>query len=229
MPDKLTTLEDVKLNGDQPSAPMGNGVDPDAGIEAIVEAATRTKAQRLAAMLQAPPTELTTTLKQALIPVGNPGGLEFIRTHPDLRLVLNMCEPKKGPGSLLYAVMPEAEKECVRLKLMMIRVVLYPIMIAAAVPTYRLVPVKVPSESKRLDDYSLTRKVLLEKAVDQWLAIRYAGTAYFEGEPDAAAVFPDVVFPDWSPDEWLDRSLIQADQVFWNADHPMLRAARGLT
>src|SRR5215470_14759756 len=83
----------------------GNGLDAEAAAEATVDAAIRSKAQRLAAQLQPPPAELTAAVKQALIPVGMPGALEFIRTHPDIRLTLNMTEPKKGPGSSLYAVM----------------------------------------------------------------------------------------------------------------------------
>src|SRR6516165_233262 len=77
----------------------GNGLDKEAAAEAEVDNAIRSKAQRLKAALIDPPAELTTTTRQALIPVGMPGSLEFIRAHPTLRLGLNMTEPKKGPGS----------------------------------------------------------------------------------------------------------------------------------
>jgi hypothetical protein len=207
------------------AAPVPNGADQDAAAEAVVETAIRTKAQRLAAVLQPPPSELSATIKQALIPVGMPGPLEFIRTHPEVRLTLNMTEPKKGPGSSLYAVMPEVEGLLARYNIRVIQTVLYPVLIASAVPTYRLVPVKFPPDGKRWDTWNLTRKILLDKAINEWLAIRSIEGGYGEGEPAPGAIFPEVTFPEWTSEDWLDRSLVQADLVIWDDKHPIIKAA----
>src|SRR5262249_31317044 len=109
------------------------------------------------------------------------------------------------------------------------RAVMYPVMVASAVPTYRLVPVKIPQAGGEWDEWSLSRKLLLEKAVDKWLAIRSLGNGYREGEPDPAAIFPEVVFPEWSVDDWLEHSFINGNLVLWDANHPILKEVLHLT
>jgi hypothetical protein len=202
---------------------QSNGIDPGAAREAVVDAAIHSKAELLRAAMLDPPLTLASTTTQVLIPVGTPGPLEFIRTHPTLRLTFNMTQPKKGPGSLLYVVMPKAEAVLARHKIGIVTTTLYPVMIAAAVPTYRLVPVKLPADGKRWDEWNLSRKLLLDQAVDKWLAIRSIGGGYGIGEPDPGAIFPEVKFPDWSEVEWLDRSLIPGDLVIWDDTHPLFK------
>jgi hypothetical protein len=200
--------------------PTGAG-DPGAGGD--------NSAAGIASSLLLPdPATLAATGQMLVIPiVAKPNPLEFFRTHPDVRLTLKMVTPNKGVlGANTYAVMPEAEGILARYRFEPFVATLYPIVIDSRPLTYKLVMVKPPNGGRDWDNYNLTRKLALDKAVHQWIAMRSIKGGYEACEPDPAAKFPDPVFPDYTLDEWVEKSLVVTDLIIRDDTHPIFKEIR---
>lgn len=175
------------------------------------------------------PVELETHGQQLLVPVvSKPGPLEFFRTHPTLRLTIKMVTPNKGElGAFSYAVLPNAEPALLRYRFEATPVTLFPITIDSRPPVFKLVSVKLP-QGREWDNWNLSKKLALDKAVGQWVAIRPIKVGYEACDPDPAAVFPEPEFPDWTANDWLERSLGAADLVIKDDTHHVFDAIRHL-
>jgi hypothetical protein len=182
------------------------------------------------ALLQPNPEALSATGQQLSIPVVSKlSPLEFFRTQPTMRLTLKMLTPNKGElGAFTYGVMPDAEGALARYRFEPYLATLFPIVIDSRPMTYKLVMVKLPPAGREWDHWNLSRKLALEMAVDKWIAIRSIRGGYEACEPDPAAEFPEPVFPDWSANEWLKRSLGAADLIIHNEEHHVFRAIKHL-
>ena len=159
--------------------------------------------------------------------VSKPGPLEFFRTHPTLRLTIKMVTPNKGElGAHSYAVLPAMEPVLARYRFEPSTVTLFPVVIDSRPPTYKLVSVKHP-RARDWDNWNLSKKLGLDMAVGEWLALRSIKGGYEACKPDPAAAFPEPDFPDWGPNEWLQRSLDAADLIIRDESHHVLAAIRG--
>jgi hypothetical protein len=202
--------------------PLPNGADS-------VREQLRPDLDLAAALLLPNPDVLEARGEQLAIPVVNkPGPLEFFRTHSSLRLTLKMVTPNKGEvGAFSYAVMPAAEPLLQRYRFEPSPVTLYPIIIDSRPPVFKLVSVKLP-RGREWDGWNLSKKLGLDMAVDRWLALRTIKSGYEACLPDPAAEFPAPEFPDWSPHEWLQRSLGAADLIVRDETHHVFDAIRHL-
>jgi hypothetical protein len=219
-----------------PALPQPNGEDvkPEAAATPFLDeprAAALVEEIDLAEALLLPnPEVLDATGEQLSIPVvSKTSALEFFRAHPTIRMTLKMLAPNKGElGSFTYAVLPAAEGPLLRHKLEPYLATLYPIVIDSNPLSYKLMEVKLPPAGRNWDQYNLSRKLVLEKSVDRWVAMRSFRGGYHACDPDPAAEFPEPVFPDWTQHEWLKRSLGVMDLIIHNETHSVFRALRRL-
>jgi hypothetical protein len=209
-----TSLAKPSPNGD------GRRSDPDA--EALEELARQ--------LLQPNPSTLAATGQLLVVPlVSKPGPLEYFRTHPNLRLSVKMVTPNKGElGAHTYAVWPTAEGILARHRFEPFLATLYPIVIDSRPLVYKLVMVKPPAEGRDWDNWNLSKKLALDLAVDKWIALRSVRGGYEACDPDPAAQFPEPKFPDWSPAEWLHKSLGVTDLIIKDESHPIFKEIRHL-
>jgi hypothetical protein len=214
---------------DQPNTPArGNGAVPPVDFNDAIEKLK--PVEDLAKLLLMPsPSTLSSAGEVLAIPViSKPGPLEYFRTHPDLRLTLEMVCPNKGDISALnYGVMPAARASLARHHIEPFTVTLYPIVICSQPLVYRLVMVKLPS-GPRWDNWNLTKKIALDKAVTQWVALRSIKGGYWACDPDPEAVFPDPEFPGYTAHDWLQKSLGVQDQIIRDDSHPVFKEIKHL-
>jgi hypothetical protein len=201
-------------------------------LEARADESRADTVEDLARQLLLPnPATLTATGQMLVVPlVSKPGRLEFFRSHPDLRLTLKMVTPHQGEiGAHTYAVAPAVEGVLARYRFQPFVATLYPICIDSKPLTYKLVLVKPPADGRDWDNWNLSRKLALEVAVGKWVAMRpLPGGGYEACDPDPAAQFPEVSFPDWSPSDWLHKSLGVTDLVIKDETHPIFKEIRHL-
>jgi hypothetical protein len=238
---KGSTAQTSLLSSEDPGA-SGNGSVPpglatvgsviDEHGNPVPEAALKPKRTLAEALLLPNPDILTSTVEQVVVDVvGKLEPVEFFRTHPTMRLTLNLVTPNRQDiGAYDYAVLPEALPLLVRHKLRPSLVTLYPIVIGTKPLTYKLMRVKHPMGARKWDTWNLSRRQILDQAVGQWLAMReLPGGGYGAVPPDPEAEFPEPVFPDWTVDDWLQRSFGAQDLILSdNEDHTVFRALRGL-
>jgi hypothetical protein len=206
---------------------------------AIVTNLDEARASKLEAMqdlasqlLQPNPETLNTSAEQIIVPVVTKlDPTQFFRTHPELRLTLKLV----SIGGDVFenferAVLREAEPLLLRHKLRPFLATLYPVVIHTQPFTYRLMRVKLPSTGRRWDNWNLSRKQALDKAVGEWIALRSLPGGGYEWEtPDPAAIFPEPIFPPWDANEWLMRSFGAQDLILGDDEnHPVFKSLRGL-
>lgn len=223
----MARVEQGKLNG------SGEEIETAAKVASLDELrASKVAAELdLAAELLLPnPESLATTAQQLTIQVvAKPGPLEFFRCHPTVRLTLKMLTPNKGElGAHTYAVLPAAEPLLARYRFEPHLATLYPIVIDSRPPVVKLVMVKLPQQGRDWDNYNLSKKVALDMAVEKWVALRPIKGGYEGVEPHPDAVFPDPIWPDYSSNDWLNKSLGAADLVIRDASHDVFRAIQHL-
>src|SRR5262249_22342646 len=108
-------------------------------------------------------------------------------------------------------------------------VTLYPIVLDTKPFTYRLMRIQQPSDGRKWDDWNLSRKLALERAVEEWIALRSIPRGFEWVRPDQEAEFPDPIFPNWDEEGWLERSFGAQGLILGNDEnHPLYRALRGL-
>jgi hypothetical protein len=192
------------------------------------------KTNLAAALLQPAPETLNSTGEQIAVDIiSKTEANEFVRTHPTVRLTLNeFCPNPRDLDSGAYAVLPEAEPLLTRVKVQPTLVTLFPIVIGTVPPVHKLVRIKHPRGGRRWDNFNLTRKLFLDKAVGQWIALRPlpSGSGYEWLFLDPEARFPEPPpFPDWDENEWLARSYGAKDLLLpGDFEHPVFRELRGL-
>jgi hypothetical protein len=176
------------------------------------------------------PDTLSVTAEMLVIPVvSKPGPVEFFRTHPDLRLTLEMVIPKKGDISAhAYAVLPKAKGLLARYKFEPFPVTLYPIVIDSRPLTYKLVVVKLPTNGREWDAWNLSRKLALDIGVAKWVAMRTVKGGYEACDPDPASVFPEPEWPDYTRNDWLQKSLGVTDLIIRDETHSVFKAIKHL-
>ena len=214
-----TDMPEFKPNGaDAPTVPPETA----AKVEKTVNLAKK--------LLLPNPASLLATAEQVVVPVVKaPGPLEFFRTHPSIRLCVPMVTPAKGTiGADTYAVMPEAIGLLAQYNFHPKVVTLFPIVVASNPPSFKLVMVTTPSDGRKWDAWSLSRKQVLDIGVERWIAMRPVSGGYGVGYPDPGAKFPEPAFPDWDDDEWLQRSLAAADLVIYDGSHEIFKEIRHL-
>jgi hypothetical protein len=204
----------VKLEAIEPTK-KGNGATAPDPLKRVASLAEE--------LLLPNPDALGSTGEQLVIPiVKKPGDLEFFRTRPTIRLTLQMVTINKGDieeSDLVVA--PSAEGLLLRHRLTPFVVTLYPIVIDSKPLTYKLVKVKLPPRGRKWDNFNLVRKVALDAAVNNWKAMRSIKGGYEGCDPDPAAVFPEPVFPDWEPGDWIDKSVEVMELVIRDESHPV--------
>lgn len=152
------------------------------------------------------------------------GDFEFFRAHATVRLTLDMVTPGKDEiGAPDYALLPHMAHVLGRHKIEPYLVTLYPVCVDTRPLTIKLVMVKHPRDGLRWDSYNLSKKRCLDAAVDRWIAMRREGKTYAICPPHLSVEFPDPVFPDYEPHEWLDRSLGAAGLIICNEDHEVFK------
>jgi hypothetical protein len=203
--------------------PNGAGPPPEATLQETVARASEL-------LLPNPDALLSETGEQVLIPVVNrPGDVEFFRTHPTIRLTMPMVTPKKGKvGAQTYGVLPSMQHLLLKHKFTPFAVTLYPIVIAGNPLSYKLVRVRLPSAGRGWDTYNLARKIVLDRGVNEWVAMRVENESYVAVPPHPEAIFPEVVFPDYTAEEWLERSLYAAGLVIRDETHEVFREIQHL-
>jgi hypothetical protein len=210
--------------------PAPNGEDPAPDAEQIKKLAPKVDLAK--ALLMPNPDTLTTVAEQILIDVvGTLEPTEFFRTHPTMRLTLNLVTPNRQDiGAQDYAVLPEGLPLLARHKMHPSLVTLYPVVLDTKPLTYKLMRVKHPTGGRKWDKWNLSRKQALERAMDEWIALRQIpGGGYEWVFPDPEAIFPEPVFPDWTEGDWLQRSFGAQDLILGNNEnHDVFRALRGL-
>jgi hypothetical protein len=219
---------------------MTNSSDASSTISAaIVTNLDEARASKLEAMqdlasqlLQPNPESLNTDAEQIAVQVVKKLDPNmFFRTHPELRLTLKLVSPgRESFENSEYAVLPAAEPILLRHKLTPRLATLYPIVINTQPLTYRLMQVKQPINGRQWDNGNLTRKLALDKAVEEWLAIRSSpGGGYEWVRPHPEASFPEPVFPAWDANEWLVRSFGAQDLILGgDENHPVFKSLSGL-
>lgn len=182
-------------------------------------------------LLQPAPSALTETGHQTVIPLVNtPQQLQRFRTHPTMRLTLAMACPGKGNlGAHNYAIMPSVQAHLARENIKSFTATLFPIMLATRPITYALVLVKMPPGGKRWDNWSLTKKLVLDEAVEGWRSMRQApGGGYCAHPPNPGWAAPaHAEFPDYSEAEWLHLSLGVTDLIVHDDTHSMFQEISG--
>jgi hypothetical protein len=207
---KTTSEEQGKPNGAAPS------------LKEIVDRASKL-------LIATPEVLLAATGEQVLIPViSKPDPLEYFRTHPTMRLTMAMVEPRKGSiSSRTYAVEAEAQSLLLKHKILPFAATLFPIVIDSKPLSHKLVRVRLPGRGG-WDNYNLTRKLVLDRGVNEWIAMRMEAGGYVAVPPHPEATFPAPVFPDWDENEWLQRSLYAADLVISDGNHEVFREIQHL-
>jgi hypothetical protein len=183
-------------------------------------------------LLQPNPEALNTIAEQIAVPVVSKLDPNmFFRTHPELRLTLKLVSPgRESLENFEYAVLPAAEPLLLRHKLAPYIATLYPIVVNTQPLTYRLMRVKHPANGRRWDNWNLTRKAALDRAVEDWIALRsIPGGGYEWVMPHPEALFPEPIFPAWDANEWLVRSLGVQDLILGgDENHPVFKSLSGL-
>jgi hypothetical protein len=196
------------------------------------EAAALGKKMDLAAALLLPnPDTLVSAGEQIVVPVVSKlAPSEFFRTHPTLRLTLNLFTPNREDiDAHDYAVLPNALPLLARYRLQPSMVTLLPVVVGSKPLAYKLVRVKHPAAGRKWDDWNLSRRQALERAVHEWIALRSIPRGFEWVLPDPEAEFPEPVFPEWSENDWLQRSFGAQDLVLpGDENHAVFRALRGL-
>jgi hypothetical protein len=215
----------TNVNGinDKEHKTAGNGLDPAVATSDDVEDLART-------LLLPSPAGLAAKGQLLVIPiVKKPAPLEFFRCHPEYRFTMRMVSPRADEiNAAPYAVTPAAEILLARHHFEPFIATLYPICLDTTPVTYKLVYVKPPADGGKWDAWNLSKKLALELAVDKWIALRSVKSAYQACDPDPAAEFPEVVWPEWSDNEWLHKSLVVADLVIHDEKHPIFKDIKRL-
>ncbi len=211
---------DPATAGHEPGKSNGSAPPPAASDAARIADLDREARE----LLHPNPSALTVTGHMTVIPVVNkPLPHEFFRAHPTLRFTMPMVTPKKGAlGAYTYAVLSSALPCLARAMIEPFMATLFPIVIAARPPIHKLVLVKLPSDGKQWDAWNLSKKLVLDEAVNAWRAMRTVKGGYCACPPNPSAILPaEVEFPDYSGGEWIDKSLGVADLIVRDETHPM--------
>jgi hypothetical protein len=183
-------------------------------------------------LLQPNPETLNTDAEQIVVPVMTKlDPTQFFRTHPELRLTLKLVSIGRDTiENFERAVLPEAEPLLVRHKLTPYLATLYPVVVNTQPFIYRLMRVKHPPNGRHWDNWNLTRKLALDKAVDEWIALRsIPGGGYEWVMPHPEAIFPEPAFPAWDANDWLMRSFGAQDLILGgDENHPVFKSLSGL-
>jgi hypothetical protein len=222
---------DVSANGDSSMSEGITTIPTGKGNGATILPVAAAEIEDLAKNLLLPnPDTLTVTAEMLVIPiVGKPGATEFFRTHPSLRLPLEMVTPNKGDiAAHSYAVMPAAKALLLHYKFETFVAVLYPIVIHSSPLTYKLVMVKPPVAGRKWDAWNLSRKLALDIGVTKWVAMRSFKGGYEACDPDPAVEFPEPEFPDYTVNHWLQKSFGVTDLIIRDDTHPVFREIKHL-
>jgi hypothetical protein len=213
---KIMTIA-TNATGDDEKKAAANGLDATAQHDEMEDLARE--------LLLPNPTGLTANGRTLVVQITDkPGPLEFFRCHPEIRLTVKMVTPRKGDmGATSYGVVPSAEPLLIRHHFEPYVATLYPIVIDSNPPIYKLIKVKPPSGGRDWDNWSLSKRLALDIAVDKWIAIRSATGAYQACDPDPNAEFPEVVWPDWTEGDWLHKSLVVTELLIRGPDHPIFK------
>jgi hypothetical protein len=208
----------------EPAHTTGNGAAPPP------QPGTPEYFDQLARQLLRPPSPTlgSTGLQMVVDCIKTPDPMAFLRSHPTLRLSLALLTPSKKLGSNTYAVLPSAIPLLARYHFEPAQHTLYPVVLAARPLVYKLIRVKTPTDGRDWDNWNLSKKLILDEAVEKWRAIRSIQSGYAAGIPDSEASFPEPEFPDWSEGEWLYRSFEVTDLLIKDESHPIFKEIKGL-
>lgn len=214
------------MSSGQPSHPKvkTNGALPgEVGTTASVDEMEQ-KVSLSEELLLPSPDSLNVSGVQVLVPVVRlPLPLEVFWTHPTLVLTLASVTPEKGAiGAITYVVPPSMFPVLRRNKFEPAVTFYYPVLIDSNPRQTKLVMVKPPAPPRTdWDAYNLAKKLILEQARTRWSSIRTAGSSYEAAYPENPDDIEPAVFPGWTTDDWLDRSVVASDLLIRDESHPI--------
>jgi hypothetical protein len=155
------------------------------------------------------------------VPVGKPGGQDFIRTHPDPAYRANVPVVELKADRELYLVAPELVPE---LADEIVPVTLFTVISRQGV--LRLWPVRLPGADGKSNNWWESARAGAEAGIDNWVRIK-ANTDLGANEiVVATAITAKPAWPDLSYREILKVAF--NGRVIETLDHPIIKRLRGL-